>query len=185
MTAYNRFSLARIREKGRQYLLRAVALADVGILQHEHFTCPICFYNGSFVPVRIRHNAMCPRCGSLERHRLQALVLERLQKEGKLKLSMTRCLQFAPDVTSRILKPSCQTYTGADIAAKAGQIKLDITSIDLPSESFDLVYASHVLEHIPNDHGRFERDKSCAEARRPCYSSCARHHRRDHRIRRA
>jgi SAM-dependent methyltransferase len=42
----------------------------------------------------------------------------------------------------------------------AAMVRLDITEIDFPDESFDVVYCSHVLEHVPDDR------KALAEIRR-------------------
>ena len=37
------------------------------------------------------------------------------------------------------------------ISAPEADIRLDITAIDLPDESFDVITCMHVLEHIPDD----------------------------------
>src|SRR5690606_23253730 len=39
----------------------------------------------------------------------------------------------------------------ADIQPGRAMLTLDLTSIDLPDEQFDVIFCSHVLEHIPDD----------------------------------
>ena len=151
MTAYSRYTAGRIFEKSKQYLFRGCALLAPGLYQEPKFTCPICDYRGPFVKIRIRVHGMCPKCGSSERHRLQKLVLDRLVLEKLINFADTRCLQFAPDAVTPTLRRVCREVVTADINPKPGSIKLDICNINVDDASFDLVYASHVLEHIPSD----------------------------------
>lgn len=129
---------------------RAMALA--GVLPGPRFRCPLCGFIGSF-PTTYGANAprrycRCPRCGAAERHRLQRLVIERVQ--GLLPPG-ARGLQFAPDPMTPVLRDLCSEFITADIMPGPGSITLDMTRMDLPDAAFDLVYASHVLEHIPDD----------------------------------
>lgn len=118
------------------------------------FCCPICEYNGPFASryaeTGKRSFAACPGCGALERHRLQWLVLCELQKE--IPLSRLRVLHIAPEpfFESRLRK-RCASYVTADINAAGVDRREDLTRLSFADHSFDLVYASHVLEHIADD----------------------------------
>lgn len=94
---------------------------------------------------RPRSDALCPSCGSVERHRLLKLCMDANPPliEGKA------VLHFAPERvvarTLRALRPA--RYVSADLFDKA-DLKLDITAIDLPDASFETIVCNHVLEHV-------------------------------------
>lgn len=116
--------------------------------------CPLCekesdaFKPFGYIP---REDALCPECGSLERHRLSWLVMKKkLEKSNTTHKTM---LHIAPE---KVFQKIFSTYFGdnyltADLHAKNVKIKMDITSIELDEETFDFIYCSHVLEHIPDD----------------------------------
>jgi predicted SAM-dependent methyltransferase len=120
----------------------------------KQFTFPICSFEGRFVSDRAftgqRYAAMCPKCGSAERHRLQYLAVRELKKSHNF--SELSLLHIAPEeALGSILRTWFGKYTTADISSQGVDLVIDLTSADLPDASYDVVYASHVLEHITED----------------------------------
>jgi SAM-dependent methyltransferase len=149
--------LARVRQKVDR--LRSMAAATrlrLGTMleKREHYLCPICGYRGQFdcdpTDLWLLLDTRCPRCGGRERHRLQYLVLEELKKQ--VDLSSMAALHVAPEACmSALLKASCASYATADLNMPSADFRVDLTRLPFADASYDLVYASHVLEHIPND----------------------------------
>jgi SAM-dependent methyltransferase len=118
--------------------------------------CPIC---GTVVPEFLPHGVpkakpdrRCPECGSVERHRIIWLFF---QRRTDLFTAPTKLLHIAPEpcISRRLKKQDNIHYLSADLNSTAAMMRMDITRIDLPAESFDVIYASHVLEHIVDDRG--------------------------------
>lgn len=113
--------------------------------------CPCCGYHGHFAyfghPPRI--DARCPSCGSLERHRLLILAIKSNDIGPISGLSGMTMLHFAPEpVLMDFFSARVGQYTTADLYREDVDKNLDIEKIDYPDNSFDLVLASHVLEHV-------------------------------------
>ena len=129
----------------------------------EKFECPICGYWGPFLDKvtshGLRKHARCPNCTALERHRLQYLVLQQVL-HGK-KTSQWRVLHVAPEPFFReFFAPRVGQYETADLKMKGADHIVDLQHLPFDDSTYDFVFASHVLEHIPDDH------KAISEIRR-------------------
>jgi SAM-dependent methyltransferase len=113
------------------------------------WVCPCCSHRGRFAPCGGRSNSVCPGCGSAERHRLQATVIDRLLVDRH---TFGDVLHVAPEaqIASR-LRPAASSYTTADLNPEGVDLIIDLRNCALPDNAYDMVYASHVLEHIDDD----------------------------------
>ena len=98
-----------------------------------------------------RENAMCPHCGSLERHRLTWLFFSK--KTDLLDGKPKKILHVAPELClmHMLQNKYGKNYITADLSNPRDKVKMDITDIKYANESFDVIYCSHVLEHVQKD----------------------------------
>ena len=114
------------------------------------FECPICNYCGPFMRKNNRPFAKCPKCGELERTRLASLVLESIYSDQKA--SKTDVLHISPENSLRKkFQKNYKSYISADLHRKDVDRQFDVQNIPFSDESFDLVFASHVLEYPEDD----------------------------------
>jgi len=116
-------------------------------------TCPVCLQTLAFIPSGTppRPLALCPYCGSLERHRLLYLYLRQKTNLFRDELSV---LHFSPErglggalASQRNLKYATSWYE----PDRPADYHLDLTNLALADNSWDVLIAYHVLEHIPDD----------------------------------
>jgi len=120
----------------------------------DQVECPVCQGRfRSFLPYgynQVRENVLCPKCLSLERHRLLWLFLKRRTDFFTANLKV---LHVAPEQcffrTFRNMKNL--VYLTADLESPLADIKMDIQDMPFPENEFDVVICNHVLEHVPDD----------------------------------
>lgn len=133
---------------------RSVSRALPAALVRHPRRCPACGYSGRFSTAWAltgrRAEAYCPACHAAERHRLQALVVDVLS--SRLDLTTMSMLHIAPEpILAKRFWNEFASYTTADLVRDDVDLNFDITDAPLEDGSYDVVYASHVLEHIPDD----------------------------------
>jgi len=143
----------------RQQVIRLAKRIDLLMfkfhnLKKEKFECPVCDYAGPFMdfapPTGIRKHAKCPNCNALERHRIQFLVVNDVLKDRNT--AHLKILHFAPEPFFReFFSKRFGQYECADLDMEGVNHNVDIQQLPFSDESYDFVFASHVLEHIPND----------------------------------
>ncbi len=130
------------------------ALDRIGGWTAPRFNCPLCHYRGVFLterpPTGPRLHARCPGCGALERHRLQFLVLEEVLRErDPAEMSF---LHAAPEeFFAGRFRNKFGHYMHTGFGRRDVDVAVDLTRIPFNDGVFDMIFASHVLEHIPND----------------------------------
>jgi hypothetical protein len=115
--------------------------------------CPICNRIGYFEPFGLwpRQKAKCPYCNSLERHRLLWLFLQKRTDIFNIKEQKILHVAAEPCFEKPFRKIHGKNYLTADLKNPNAMVKMDITDIQYPNESFDIIICNHVLEHIVDD----------------------------------
>lgn len=131
--------------------------------EKERFECPVCGYIGPFMDlastIGLRKHAKCPNCTALERHRIQFLVVEKVLRD--INTTDMKMLHFAPEPFFReYFSKRFGHYETADLSAKGVDHNVDLQQLPFDSGSYDFIFASHVLEHVPDD------EKAISEIRR-------------------
>ncbi len=131
---------------------RVVALFYIG----NKVECPVCnntfrkFLPYGYTKATSRKNALCPRCLSLERHRLMYLYL---QEKTDFFTKDLKVLHIAPEQCffKRFRDLENLDYTTGDLESPIADVHFDIQDIPFSDETYDVVICNHVLEHVDDD----------------------------------
>ncbi len=116
--------------------------------------CPVCeSHYSKFLSYgyhEVRKNALCPKCLSLERHRLVWLYLK--NKTNFFEQPM-KVLHIAPEQSfeERFKKMTNLEYITADLESPLADYKCDVQEMPFKENEFDVVFCNHVLEHVDDD----------------------------------
>lgn len=146
-----------IRHVPRTYLQSfsgiALGLAKF-FLKGDQVFCDICGNQyRRFLPygrLRVRANALCPGCLSLERHRLIQIFLTKHTAFYQKKFSV---LHIAPErcFTKSFRHQHGSGYVTADLESPWADVQMDIHRMPFEENHFDVVICNHVLEHVKDD----------------------------------
>jgi Methyltransferase domain len=161
-----RQSLASLRVSAPVNQLRYHAYRDVLLAFPHRRQCNMCGWQGRRF-LRFGHLAvLCPKCGSMVRHRLIAAAIQGcadlrdvLRPDGAL-------LHVSPEYCiRRFVEPRVREYVRAEYLTQDCDIHLDLTGMpEIPDRRFDVIIACDVLEHITNDAAAF---RECWRVLRP------------------
>jgi len=115
--------------------------------------CVVCHSEFHRFMIRRGREHRCPVCFSEPRHRNAIICLY----EHAPLISSTeplRVLHVAPELCMMdyfLSRPNIE-YVSIDLYSRLAGERMDLRRLQFPEEHFDLIYCSHVLEHIREDH---------------------------------
>jgi len=140
--------LVNIARKLKRILLSAL------LSYPKKVQCNVCNWSGRHFLSDIWHKHIyCPRCNSDIRHRLFYAALQHKENLSFQKLFYNkRILHFAPEDMIRLnIQSRASQYITADFLRNDCDLKLDMSCMpSVKNESFDIVIAFDVLEHVPD-----------------------------------
>ncbi len=119
----------------------------------NNYQCPVCENKfRKLLPYGNKgiDNRLCPSCLSLERHRLLWVFLK---EKTSFFTEELKLLHIAPEqpFLKRFKKLKNIDYITADLVSPIADVKLDIQNMPFGEEEFNVIFANHVLEHIPDE----------------------------------
>ncbi|MGV3770742.1 MAG: methyltransferase domain-containing protein [Sphingobium phenoxybenzoativorans] len=143
----------RVAKAAGKHVSKALLALRAALGAAPAFDCPAC---GAPVVGFFRYGDCadwgCPRCGASPRERLMNYLID----SGRLPLNGGVILHMAPNEGTlvRRFRESASDYVPADLEPSrytvAGATRVDLMEL-ADINRFDIFYASHVMEHVPDD----------------------------------
>ncbi len=142
-----------VRNVPRPLMIRlsyTFSFVAIAFYKGKNVACPICEHTfRKMLPYGNKgwDNRLCPKCLSLERHRLLWLFLKNktdfFEKPYKV-------LHVAPEqpFLKRFRRIESLDYITGDLFSPIADVKMDVRNIPFPENEFDIVICNHVMEHI-------------------------------------
>ena len=147
ITLFNILNLISIK----LFVQKVINCYRVAKTHSSDFFCPICNKKviGYFGFYKNNTFLKCSNCESLSRQRLVVYWLLNEYKIYKYKSDL-RILHFAAEKSISCIFINYLNYSTADLMKKA-DLKINIENTRLLENSYDLIIANHVLEHVNDD----------------------------------
>ncbi|MDR1846856.1 MAG: class I SAM-dependent methyltransferase [Bacteroidales bacterium] len=147
-----KFFLQKVQRKYLQKFVKVAVTLIKPLYLGNKVMCPVCGkHYRKFLPygyVSSRENALCPNCLSLERHRLLWLYFNEMTDFLTHPYSF---LHIAPELCFvSQLRKTALNYQTADLESPWADLHFNIENIPIANESYDIVMANHILEHVDN-----------------------------------
>jgi len=136
-------------------LLRVVPWVKKAAYYGRRRYCPVCrshlrrFIHSPYHP---EVGGLCPVCWSLSRQRMAWLFLD--DHPELFEANPCRVLHVAPEEVLERRFRACPgvDYLSIDLASPRAMQLMDVTALELDDASTDVIFCSHVLEHVQDDH---------------------------------
>jgi hypothetical protein len=126
-----------------------------GLTGAARVACPFCGWTGRrfktfLTGPYVRRGAVCPDCLSLERHRDFVLLFRKVRPFLSRRI---RVLDIAP---TRAFGEACRKeqdidYVSIDKVSRLAMAHMDVQTLALRDDSFDVVVCYHVLDYVADD----------------------------------
>jgi SAM-dependent methyltransferase len=152
-----RRALARLRVSPPVNQLRYHAYRDVLMAFPRRHQCNLCGWQGRRFLTFWHRSILCPKCGSMVRHRLIGAALAECADLRGVVTSNSAVLHVSPEYClRRVIEPLAGEYVRADFMSADCDVHVDLTDMrDIAGGRFDVLIACDVIEHIENDIGAF------------------------------
>ncbi|MBN2868898.1 MAG: class I SAM-dependent methyltransferase [Flavobacteriaceae bacterium] len=135
----------KLIKRNEDFIRSTLSIIYIG----KNYKCNICDFKMSKFIKLYKGNKLCPKCGSLNRTRRLYWFLD-----NELNLHSKKILHFSPpkSLAKKLKTLFTKNYISSDYSGEFNaEKKLDITKIDEPNNSYDVIICYHVLEHIEED----------------------------------